>query len=188
MSEEWKDIDEYDGLYQISNLGRVRSFKKIGRCQNGKVKNPRILSPIIREDGYLSVMLSHNGLKKHKYIHRLVLEAFVGPSDLVVCHNDGVKSNNTLGNLRWDTQKNNLSDKKCHGTYVIGEKHWKSKLNDNDIVAIKSLLSKGLYQKEIAQMFKVSSHTIWRINKSRASIGDYNYLKNSWMKGEQTDE
>ena len=102
--EEWKPIPGYEGLYEVSNYGRVRSYKW---SSNGK-----ILSPCKDGSGYLFVILCKDGkAKKHCTIHRLVAEAFIpNPSNLPqVNHKDECKKNNYFGNLEWCTHKYNLS-------------------------------------------------------------------------------
>lgn len=95
MHEEWKWVNGFEGVYQISNLGRLKSFK---RCQNGY-----ILSNINAKGGYLSVILSDPIAKKKRYtrIHILVAEAFIGniPRGYHVHHIDDNKQNNVASNL-----------------------------------------------------------------------------------------
>ena len=102
--EEWKPIPGYEGLYEVSNYGRVRSFKW---SSNGK-----ILSPCKDGSGYCFVNLCKDGkAKKHCTVHRLVAEAFIpNPNNLpLVNHMDECKKNNYFGNLEWCTHKYNLS-------------------------------------------------------------------------------
>lgn len=101
MKEIWKDIKGYEGLYQISNLGRVKSL-----CyQHGKT--PKILKQAKDYDGYCLVSLSKNGKHITAKVHRLVAEAFIGHSDLQINHKDENKSNNNLSNLEYCTPKYN---------------------------------------------------------------------------------
>ncbi|PTI10711.1 hypothetical protein BU096_00640 [Staphylococcus xylosus] len=107
MEEVWKDVKGYEGLYQISNLARVKSFKR---------SKPRILKPFINKDGYLNVELSNSISNKTMSIHRLVATAFIpNPNNKEqVNHIDEVKTNNDLSNLEWVTQKENMN----HGTRI----------------------------------------------------------------------
>lgn len=104
MEEIWKDIEGYEGLYQVSNTGKVRSLN-YGRT--GKVKE---LVPTPTRNGYLQVTLCENGEKKPFRVHRLVAQAFLpNPDNLpVINHLDEVKHNNHVSNLEWTTQKENL--------------------------------------------------------------------------------
>ena len=100
MKEIWKDIEGYEGLYQVSNFGRVRSLK------NGKV---RILKPLTNKNGYLRVQLYKNNSLKTIFIHRLVAMAFIpNPNNLpMVNHKDEDKTNNIVSNLEWCDAKYN---------------------------------------------------------------------------------
>jgi len=99
MKETWKPIIGYEGLYQVSDLGKVRSLKF------GK---ERILKPGMSA-GYLAVGLCNNGQKTRK-VHQLVAEAFIGPrpDGYETCHKDDVKTNNVLTNLYYGTKSENL--------------------------------------------------------------------------------
>ena len=92
MEEIWKDIKGYEGKYQISNLGKVKSL----------IGNSKILKPEIRA-GYYSIQLCKNGKCTHKRIHRLVAEAFIpNPNNLpMINHKDENKLNNNVDNLEW---------------------------------------------------------------------------------------
>ena len=107
--EEWKDIKGYEGLYQISNLGRVKSLSRID--SRGHKLNEKILKPKIRGYGYKAVMLSKNNIHKLYYIHRLVAEAFIPNPDNLPCvnHIDENKNNNCIENLEWCTRKYNTN-------------------------------------------------------------------------------
>lgn len=114
--EIWKPIKDYEGLYEVSNLGRIkslsRSFYSFGYGKNKKLcqKKERIRSPQINENGYCRIMLSNNGVNKTHIVHRLVLSAFVeNPHNKEdVNHIDGVKTNNVLSNLEWATRSENM--------------------------------------------------------------------------------
>ena len=124
MDEIWKPIPGYDG-YEVSNLGQVRSYKKRGRtkgCLTFKFLN---LSP--GKQGYTSALLINNdGLRKHKRVHQLIMLAFIGPcpDGMEVCHNNDIKSDNRLDNLRYGTPAENMEDMiKNHNGIHPAKKH-----------------------------------------------------------------
>ena len=107
MKEIWKDIKDYEGLYQVSNLGNVRRIKFINNIvEKEKITN---LKPI--KNTYLQVVLSRNGKVKAKNIHRLVAETFIpNPKKLPqVNHKDENKYNNKIDNLEWCTRIYNMN-------------------------------------------------------------------------------
>lgn len=110
--EQWKDIKNYEGKYQISNLGRVKSLKKwSGNKYNPKwVYQDRILHPSNNGNGYLIIGLKKNNIRKNYYIHRLVAEHFIdNPNNYKeVNHLDYNKENNKADNLEWCTRKENI--------------------------------------------------------------------------------
>lgn len=110
MEEIWKDIEGYEGLYQVSNLGNVRSLDNIVNCNGGKrLRKGGLLKPIIDYDGYNRVTLYGNRKKKNYFVHRLVAQAFIPNPDNLPCinHKDEVKTNNHYFNLEWCTVQYN---------------------------------------------------------------------------------
>ena len=109
MEEVWKDVVGYEGLYQVSNLGRVRSLDRKTKNRNGLItKRGRILSPFIY-GGYYCIGLSVLGCKHNKKIHRLVAESFLpNPNNYpIINHKDENKLNNNADNLEWCTYSYN---------------------------------------------------------------------------------
>lgn len=107
MEEIWKDIENYEGLYQVSNLGNVKSFPR-----NGTIKQERILKQTIDNNGYLIVGLHKNNKAKKVCVHWLVANAFI-PKEKehkVINHIDGNKLNNKLFNLERCTQSHNVKE------------------------------------------------------------------------------
>ena len=119
--EEWRPVVGFEGFYEVSNLGIVKGVTRIIECSNGTMKTikGKQRKPSVNERGYLSVPLYQDNRPKNKFVHSLVLEAFVGPCPVGLegCHNDGNPANNTLENLRWDTPSNNQLDRITHGTH-----------------------------------------------------------------------
>jgi len=117
--EEFRDIPEYEGFYQVSDLGRVKSLNRIIFRESDKAylnKKERILKSNIDISGYPSVNLYINNSKKFCKVHRLVMSTFIGKSDKYIDHKDDIRYNNILSNLRYCTQReNNTVYKKIRG-------------------------------------------------------------------------
>ena len=109
MKEIWKDIPEFNGIYQASNLGRVKSLERID-IRGHRVKE-RILKPRIDHNGYYQVGLCKNSKLKAYRVHRLVWSAFNGqtPENMQVNHINEVKTDNRLSNLNLMTCKENIN-------------------------------------------------------------------------------
>lgn len=139
--EEWRPVKEYEGCYEVSNIGRVRSLDRVVIGKDGKKRfyKGQILIPGKDKDGYLLVNLHSNGKGKTKFIHHLVVEAFIpNPDNLeFINHKDEVKTNNVVTNLEYCTNEYNLN----YGTRNkrIAEKLSKQVYQytlDNELVAI----------------------------------------------------
>lgn len=123
--EAWKPVPGYEGIYEVSDHGRVRSVDHVGRYRNGtRLNRGRVLRPDAKKYGHQYVNLSRDRRKVKAYVHRLVLTAFIGPAPVGTegCHNDGDASNNRLDNLRWDTHSENNRDQVKHGTHPWASK------------------------------------------------------------------
>ncbi len=101
MEEIWKDVVDYEGLYQVSNKGRVRSFYKWHGTEN------RILKEGSTDLNYKLVVLTKNKIPQTRFVHRLVMMAFVGKSELFVDHINNNPSDNRLENLQYLTARQN---------------------------------------------------------------------------------
>lgn len=112
MTEIWKDIAGYEGLYQVSNLGRVKSLpRELKRFAGRKcITKERILTAHPNSKGYLRVQLKKDGTEERRFLHRLVAEAFIPNPDSKgeVNHLDNVPTNNGVENLEWVTHKENM--------------------------------------------------------------------------------
>jgi len=165
MDERWRPVPDFEGLYEISDLGRVRSLAKRGRYHR---KSEKILSPGKSKYGYLSLHLcgKERGLDAHRYVHDLVLTAFVGPRPVgaEACHfPNRDPADCRLVNLRWDTRKNNHADKRAHGTDNRGERNLNAKLSERDVIRMRKLRYRtGLAFNKLADKFGVTTMTAWR--------------------------
>lgn len=154
MSEAWRPIPGYEGLYEVSDIGRVRSLGS----------RARVLK-LISLNGYLKVNLSKEGKRRQEYVHRLLAEAFIRspiPKHLEVCHGDGNRENNILHNIRLDTRRSNAQDRKAHGTELFGERHHNSKLSEDQVIQIRSSQESA---RLLAEKFGVSSVQIRNVKK-----------------------
>lgn len=108
MTELWKDIPGFEGRYQVSSLGSVRSF--------ARYKDGRLLKPGKASHGYYTVSFGRNNSKT---VHSLVALAFIGPcpKGMEILHIDGSRTNNALSNLRYGTRTENILDAIKHGSW-----------------------------------------------------------------------
>lgn len=161
--ENWKDIPSYEGLYKVSDLGRVKSLDRDSIYRDGVIRKlkGKIIKPRQEKQNRLYVDLHNNKNKKRFYIHELVALAFIGerPEGYDVCHINGNNQDNRLVNLRYDTKSQNQID-----IYRQGGKHGLGKLSIKDVLEIRELYSKGTYtHKELAEMYSVSQNTTQRV-------------------------
>ena len=166
-AETWKHVPGYEGLYSVSDLGRVFSFERNGTPGG-------ILKPDITRYGYYKVKLYKNNKPKVYGIHQLVMLAFIGPTELCVNHLNMNKGDNRLVNLEYVTHKQNVAHALAMGGgwQRHGENHPNAKLTSNEVRAIKIIHTGGLMsQRIIAELFKVSESQISRIvnNKERCT-------------------
>ena len=128
----------HDSGYMVSDLGRVKSLQRLIRCGGGYRKSNEVIlkSWVVKNTGYLQVVLT--GRKKYA-VHRLVLEAFVGPPpDGHECaHGDGDRKNARLSNLRWATKLENQADVLMHGNRKRGESVYNSVLTEDQVRSIR---------------------------------------------------
>lgn len=165
MAEEWRSVVGYEGLYEVSDLGRVRSLP---RARTPGV----ILTPTINHAGYYRYTLFLNGRRKKHSAMALVLTAFVGPRPPGhdACHRNGDRSNNTLGNLRWGTKSSNQLDRLEHGTDCRGEKHYKSSLTDRQIRVLRGLRRIGVGPAMLGRLFNITTAAAGNIAAGRTRV------------------
>lgn len=167
IGEIWKDIKGYEGIYQVSNLGRVKSLKRYSN-NNANTKD-RLLKPSFNKKGYLRVVLCKNGIQYNKTIHRLVAEAFIPNPDNKpqVNHIDEDKTNNRISNLEWMTNKENRN----HGTAIKRM----CITNSKAIICTKGdIKEKYASQKEFCLKYNLSSgHVSEVISGKRKTVGGW---------------
>lgn len=157
--EVWKPVVGYEGLYEVSDKGRVKSIPT-SRKRGCIRKTP------CTAQGYPAVDLRHNGKRKTCTVHMLVLTAFVGerPPGYECRHLNGNRSDSRLENLAWGTPAENDEDRRRHGTFVQGEKHGSAKLNNDLILQIRQATGT---QASIAKHFGVSQSLISMIKSGK---------------------
>lgn len=165
----WK-ATKIDAHYEVSNDGQIR--KRINIAHPERNKPYVYLRQQTDKDGYKKVTIN----KKHHFIHRLVYEVFVGPlnANLVVCHRNNDKTDNSPQNLLQATQKENISHKKLHGTWQSADQHPKAAISNEIARAIKKDLAfaprsqtgrlKRGWGKRLQMKHGVSIHIIYGIN------------------------
>lgn len=177
MTEEWKDIPGYEGKYQASTLGRIRSLdRRVRVVAHGKettrLMRGRVLRPWrVGSCGHVGVDLGCEA--RAVPVHKLVALTFIGPRQegMDVCHNDGNPTNNAVSNLRYDTRSENNKDILRTGGRL-------GKLNLKEVDKIRELQEEGAKRSEIAKRFGISVRAVSRI-KSGESYAWYETKKAS---------
>lgn len=166
--EIWKDIKGYEGLYQISNFGSVKSLSRV-ICNNGGIYtiNEKILKPS-NNGGYLQVVLQKDSKIKTIKVHRLVAEAFIlNPEGKPqVNHINGIKGDNTVDNLEWSSIKENVQHAWLNGLNKPnnGAKNGNSKLTQEQVLEIRA---SNLSSKKLSKIYKISKSAILQIKKRK---------------------
>jgi hypothetical protein len=165
--ERWLPVIGYEGLYEVSDHGRVRSLPRIVLARRNGGVFPRkvkgfLLAHSKNSYGYPMVMLCINGAKKWKPVHTLVMRAFVGPSNgLDVRHLDGSRENNVLTNLCYGTRAENVADSRAHGTIARGTKNGHARLTDAQVRFARSMKrTNHVSQKQLANIWGVDPSTV----------------------------
>ena len=144
-AEQWKPVVGYEGRYEVSDLGRVRSLP------NSRRRTDLILKQQANaKSGHMVVNLTTTKatggwVQVCHYVHSLVLTTFVGrcPLGHEGCHNDGNPANNALSNLRWGTRSSNQADRLLHGTSNRGDRNGQARFSEEEVKTIKARLAAG---------------------------------------------
>lgn len=177
--EQWKDIKQYEGIYQISNYGKVKSLTRIVMRKNGaRYIKERMLKLQTIKTGYHYIALHKNNKIINMYVHRLVALYFLNnPNNyLQVNHKDGNKTNNYMDNLEWVTCSENHKHAYAIGlkksskgkSYTKGEDIFQSKLTETDVREILDLLQTNIIQQKIAQQYGISQAQVSHIKNNQA--------------------
>lgn len=168
----WKAIPGWEGWYEVSDGGLVRSLLRVSIANGAPATYAgRVLKAGTLKNGYQQVSLSRPGERRYAYVHQLVLEAFVGtaPAGMEVCHADGSRNNNRLGNLRYGTRSENARDRIAHGRGPTGEqsrgeKNGMTPLTEADVRRIRGMSGT---LKAISEIFGVHLSTIHNIKTGK---------------------
>lgn len=173
MQEIFKNVKGYEGFYEVSNLGKVRSTS---------YKGTRILKPSKTKNGYLNVVFCVNQVKVHKLVHRLVAEAFLdNPGNLEqVNHISGNKEDNSVENLEWYTQEYN--NYHAYNNHLLNryEDRPEAKLTKEKVMQIPELIKQGATTDDLKNLFSVSRRCIDNIFEGKTWTGlgiDFTKLK-----------
>ncbi len=169
--EAWKEALYWEGLYEVSDMGRVRTIPRWVKSKgSGKKLLPALIrKPQLNRYGYPVVCLNGKEKPVLKSIHRMVIEAFIGtiPDGKQVNHKDGNKENNHLDNLEICT----LSQNQLHRHRVLGqnngENHPGSKLKESDVHRIRRMVADGMADQEIADAHLVNRSTISHVRRGK---------------------
>lgn len=144
-TEVWRPVPGYDGFYEVSSHGRIRSLDRTVRRQMRQgVIYQRVLGKVLRASGkvYPVVQLCKGGIVATRYVHEIVAAVFLGPrpEGMQVCHDDGCHDNPRADNLRYDTPVGNAADRHRHGTDAVGSSNPMAILTDERVADLKRAL------------------------------------------------
>lgn len=160
--EQWKDVKGFEGLYEISSLGNLRSKEKyVNHYRGGKrLYKSKIKKQRLSKSGYLRCNIKHNGKRFDLRVHRLVAMAFLPNSKNKeqVNHINGIKTDNRAVNLEWCTQSENV-------IHAVENRLIKTKLTDKQALEI---FNSEKSTRKLGQEYGVSSSIVWRIKNKKA--------------------
>lgn len=175
-SEQWRPVRGWEGLYDVSSLGRVRStpgrvahYLRLGKSFERPVPS-KILTPYVDADDYDRVKFSRPGdggnVIHRPKVHVIVCEAFHGPrpGGAHAAHGDDNRRNNRLANLRWASPTENCSDSRRNGRMPIGERSGTAKITAEQAQAIQA---STLSARALGRMFGISAGHAWRIKVAK---------------------
>lgn len=169
-NESFNEVEVWCGIpgwprYFVSNLGRV--------------KGPRGLKKLTPDrDGYLRASLSRGGKSHTRAAHRLVLQAFAGGCGQHARHLNGDRTDNRLENLRWGTARDNMRDRREHGTWPTGENHPRARLTPDVVRHIRALRASGVTNGQVSERMGIATHLV------RSAVTNWKHLTPTPEQGE----
>ena len=157
--EEWRPAVGFEGIYAVSDRGRVRRVAPAAGTRVG-----HILKQTRDTDGYLRLSLRRDSQRITRKVHRLVAEAFLGPcpDGYEGNHRNGIKTDNRPDNLEWVTHFGNACHAVTLGLHPWGERHRAAKLKEADVLIIRAAMGK-VKVRQLAQQFGVARRTIYNV-------------------------
>jgi len=174
--EIWKEVKNYEGIYEVSNIGNVRSLDNYIDNKHGSksFKKGRVLKKFISVKGYLQTSLSKKTIRFNTGIHRLVAIAFIENTDNKpqVNHIDGDKNNNNYYNLEWCTNSENqihaVKNNLCN--HNLGEKHHNSKLTNYEVKTARRMHELGWNNITLSRHYNISAPAMSKILRNETYI------------------
>lgn len=188
VNEEWRDVKGYEGLYQVSNFGRVKSldyYQKNPQKKSTKLSlfKEKVLKQCHDKDGYCYISLAKKEKAKTARVNRLVAQSFIPNPKNLPCtnHIDNDRTNNSIGNLEWVTVAENNKHRMLHGNQIRGESVNTNKLTEKEVLEIRELYKnsvdgrkyrnkkvKGiLKQKDLAKKYNITPAQIYSITRRK---------------------
>lgn len=161
---EWRKCPNWPD-YEVSENGDIR--RTVARSG----AKPALRKPYVAANGRLMIVMRSGGVARACYVHRLILEAFVGPAPSDAhqgAHNDGDPLHNHVSNLRWATKQENEADKVRHGTSNRGERFGRARLTNDQAEEIKRCLAAGFASRDLAMRFGVHPSTISSLKRGKS--------------------
>ena len=183
--ETWKDVVGFEGSYQVSDKGNVRSVDRlysytdsIGRVTKNRLQKGKIIAKRDHKFGYDVVTLSVKNIQYTRTVHKLMAMAFLGKTEddgLVVRHLDGNPKNNILSNFALGTQVDNARDALAHGTIEQGEARYNAKLTKEIVLAIREEKRLGARNKDLADKYCLTELKVHQLvtGAKWKSVGGY---------------